>query len=190
MHHVARFVLVRKLLPRVWLEVFNGERQTTIVAVNTRDDGVNLLTFLQHLARMLDPTRPRNIRNVDQSVNSVFNLDEGAKIGQVADAAMDSRTDLITLVQRLPRDLLHLFHAETDTSCARVDTKHFNLYAVARVDYLARRLDAQAPTHFCTVDRTVHAVLDFGPRSILRNAGNLSVHAHADRESLFDSGPR
>ena len=42
---------------------------------------------------MLDSTGPRDIRHVHQSVNAVFDLDEGAEVSQVSDAAMNACTN-------------------------------------------------------------------------------------------------
>ena len=55
---------------------------------------------------------------------------------------MNARADLITLVQRLPRVLLHLLHAETDATRSRIDTQNFDFNSVARVNHFARVLDA------------------------------------------------
>ena len=88
MDHVTRPVLGGELLPGIGFEVLDGQRQTTVLAVDARDNRVDLLTFLQHLARMLDAARPRNVGNVNQAVDSIFNFDKGAEVRQVPHAAV------------------------------------------------------------------------------------------------------
>src|SRR5215216_249324 len=139
---------------------------------------------------MLDSSRPGNVRYVNQPVNSIFDLDKSTEIGKVSDAAMNARADLVTLVQRLPRILLHLLHAEADAPRSRIDTQHFNLNQVAGVDHLARMFDALRPAHFRNVNQSFDAAFQFYKRAVISNAGNTPVHARAHRKTLFDTGPR
>src|SRR5215216_185226 len=139
---------------------------------------------------MLDSSRPGNVRYVNQPVNSIFDLDKSTEIGKVPDAAMNARADLVTLVQRLPRILLHLLHAEADAPRSRIDTQHFNLNQVAGIDDLARMLDAFRPAHFRNVNQPFNAAFELHERAIISHARDTPVHARADREALFDAGPR
>src|SRR6185369_3294805 len=116
-----------------------------------------------------------------------FNLDEGAEVRQVTDASMNARADVITLVQSLPRVLLHLFHAETDAPGARVNAEHFDLNTVAGIDDLARMLDALGPAHFGNVDQTLDAVLELDEGAVIGHARDLSIHAAANRKTLLDT---
>src|ERR1043165_5164029 len=97
---------------------------------------------------MLDPARPGNVRHMDETVDTVFDLDESAEVRQVADASVNARADLVTLVQRLPRVLLHLLHTEADTTRLGIDAQYFDFHCVAGIDDFARVLDALGPAHF------------------------------------------
>src|SRR5262249_7467466 len=96
---------------------------------------------------MLNPARPGDIRDVNQTVNTVFDFDEGPKISEIADPAVDARANLIPLVQRAPRVVLNLFHTEADATCFRIDRQDFHFDRISRVDDLARMLDAFRPAH-------------------------------------------
>ena len=72
---------------------------------------------------MLDSARPGNVRYVHEAVNAIFDLDEGAKVSQVAHPAMNARADLVTLMQSLPGIVLNLFHSQTNAARLGIDAQ-------------------------------------------------------------------
>src|SRR6185503_9377543 len=103
---------------------------------------------------------------------------------------MNARANLVTLVQGLPRILLHLLHTETDATCSRIDTQHFDFNHVARIDDLARMLHALGPTHLRNMYETFNTGLELDERAVVGNARNTSTHACTNRETFFNAGPR
>ena len=63
------------------------------------------------------------LRDVDQAVDAVFDLDEGAEVGEVADAALDDGADRVLVLELLPGIVLELLHAERDAAVVRVDRR-------------------------------------------------------------------
>ena len=59
------------------------------------------------------------LRDVDEAVDAIFDLDEGAEVGEVANAALDDGSDGILARERLPRILSKLLHAERDAAVGR-----------------------------------------------------------------------
>ena len=173
-NHVAGLMFGGELLPGVRLEILDGQRQSPVLAVDTGDHRVDLLSFLQDLARVLDATGPGNVRNVNQAINAVFNLDERAEVRQIADTSVHASTNVITFVQCLPWILLHLLHAETDAARLRIDAQHFNFHHVARIDDFARMLHALGPAHFRNVNQPFHARLEFDKGAVISHAGHAS----------------
>src|ERR1700752_3282480 len=127
---------------------------------------------------------------MDQTVNAVFNLDERAEVSQISHSSVNARADLITLVQRLPRVLLNLLHAETDAPCFRIDAQYFDFHQVARIDDFARMLHTLGPAHLGDVHQSFDTGLEFDERAVIGNARNPSGHSRADREAFFHAGPR
>src|SRR6185369_14512723 len=125
-----------------------------------------------------------------ETVNTVFDLDKRAEVRQISDASMNARANLVAFMQRLPRVLLHLLHAETDATRPRIDTQHFNLDHVAGIDDLARMLHALGPAHFRNVDESFDARLELNKRTIISNARNAPAHPRTNWETFFDAGPR
>ena len=58
----------------------------------------------------------REIGDVDQPVDAFFDLDEGAEIGEFANAAFDDAADGVALVDRGPGIGLELLDAERDAA--------------------------------------------------------------------------
>ena len=97
-------MLIEEGLPHIGLKLLDAERQAALLRLNAEHDGLHLLALLQHFGGMLDALGPAQVADVDQAVDAVFDLDEGAEVGQVAHAAFDDRADRILLVQRAPTD--------------------------------------------------------------------------------------
>src|ERR1051326_8024476 len=126
---------------------------------------------------------------MDQAVDAVFNLDEGAEVRQVTNPSVNASANLVTLVQRLPRVLLHLLHAQTDATRLRIDAQHFNLNHVARVYDFARMLDALGPAHLGDMDQTFNARLELYEGAVVSHACYAAADTRSHRETFFDAGP-
>src|SRR5581483_1678264 len=188
-HQIARFVADYEIIPGVRFEIFDRKRHPPVFGIDASDDRFDLLAFLQNLSGMLDPPRPRNVGNVDESIDAVLDFDKGAEVSQVSDASLNSRTNLITVTQSLPRVFLDLFHAEADAARFRIDAEHLNFYRVARINKLARMLDAFGPAHFGDMDQTFDTGFKLDERAISGHARDFSSHSRARRKALFDRLP-
>ena len=91
---------------------------------------------------MLDPTRPGNVRDVNEAVNSIFDLYEGAEVREVTDPAMDASTYSVAVAERLPGIVLHLLHAQTNAPGFWIHAEHLNFDGVSSIDDLTRMFDA------------------------------------------------
>src|SRR6266566_6448146 len=107
---------------------------------------------------------------MDQTVNAVFNLDEGAKVGQVSHTSMHPSAYLITFVQSLSRVLLDLLHTQANAAGLRINIQHFDFNRVPGVYDLAGMLDALGPAHFGNVNQAFHARFKFDKSAIVRYA--------------------
>ena len=82
---------------------------------------------------------------------------------------MNAAANLITLMQRLPRILLNLFHAQTDPTRFRVDAEHLYFDRVTGINYLARVLHALRPTHLGDVHQSLNAAFELNERTVISN---------------------
>jgi len=84
---VADAVLREEGVPDVRLKLLDAERQAAVFGFDAENDRLDLLTLLENFRGVLDALGPREVRDVDEAVDAVFDLDEGAEVGEVADAA-------------------------------------------------------------------------------------------------------
>src|SRR5882757_9581888 len=134
MHHIARLVSGHEPVPGVRFEILDREREATILDVDTRDHRFDLLSFLQYFAGVFDSARPGDVRHVHETINTVFDFDERPKVGEIADATLDSRTNLIALMQSAPRVVLNLLHAQADTASLGIDRQYFHFDGITGVN--------------------------------------------------------
>ena len=62
--------------------------------------------------------------DVDETLDTLFDLDEGAERDQLGDLAVDDLVDLAVLEDLLPRVLLGLLEAQGDALAVAVDVEH------------------------------------------------------------------
>ena len=73
---------------------------------------------------MLHPLRPAQIANMHQPVDAVFDLDEGAEVGEVADAPFDRSARRILVLQAIPWIGLQLLHSQRNAPLIRIDAEN------------------------------------------------------------------
>ena len=78
---VTRFMRCDKIVPRVGFQVFDRQRHSPVLRIDSGYDRIDLLSLLQHFSGMLHATRPGDIGDMHETVHTVFNLDESAEIG-------------------------------------------------------------------------------------------------------------
>src|SRR5688572_27693435 len=139
---------------------------------------------------MLDALAPRHVRDVNQAVDVLLDLDEGAELGEVADLALDLRADRILLGQLVPRIALDLLEAERDPPRGGIDAEDHRLDRVADVEDLRGVLDALAPGHLGDVDQSLDARFELDERAVVGQAYGLAAHARAHGIALLHRGPR
>src|ERR1700687_2293268 len=76
-NNIARLMLVDKSIPGVWRKIFYRKRQAPVFSTDARNRGVDLLTFLQNFAGMLDAPCPGDIGNMAQAIDTVFDFNKG-----------------------------------------------------------------------------------------------------------------
>src|SRR5262249_7354126 len=80
-------------LPIVGLEFLDRKRDPPVLLVDRRDDRLDVVALLQDLRGVLDPLGPGHVRNMDEPVHSLFDLDEGAEVGEIAYLARNAASD-------------------------------------------------------------------------------------------------
>src|ERR1700683_130657 len=98
-------------LPDIGLHLLDAQRETAVLRLDAENNSLHLLALLHHFRWMLHALGPAQVRDVNQPVNTVLDLDERAEVSQVAHAALDDGSLGILVGQVLPRVIEQLLHA-------------------------------------------------------------------------------
>src|SRR6185369_8585221 len=79
---VADLVGGEERLPNIGLKLLHSERKTAVFRLDAENDGLHAIALLQHFGRMLNAFGPAQVAYVDQSVDTIFDLDEGTEVGE------------------------------------------------------------------------------------------------------------
>src|SRR5687767_8139472 len=139
---------------------------------------------------MLHALRPAHVGDVNESIDAGLDLDEGAEAREVANLAVDARTDRVLERQHHPRILLRLLHAERDLLLVRIDLEHDRFDRLADAHELRRVTNVARPAHLADVHETFDARLELDERTVVRDRDDLAGHARADRILRRDVLPR
>src|SRR6266852_4632046 len=190
MHDVADTVLREERIPDVGLHLLHAERKAALVRFNGQNHSLDLVAFLQHLGRMLYAGGPAEVADMHQAVNSVFDFNESAKLGQIADPAFDRRPHRIFVMQRIPGVGRELPHAQRNPALGRVHAQDYAVHFVANVDQLRWMFHPLRPRHLAHVDQSLNALLEFYKGAVIGDADDASVDVRAHGVAVLRVQPR
>src|SRR5215470_980370 len=98
-------MLGEECLPHIGLKLLDPKREAAVFRLYAENNSLHLFTLLQNFRGMLDALGPAQVRNVYQTIDAVFDLDERSEVGQVAHAAFNVGACRVALHQMLPRIL-------------------------------------------------------------------------------------
>src|SRR5712691_3837923 len=139
---------------------------------------------------MLDSLGPGNIRDVNQAVYTIFDLDERAKVRKRADLSGHPRTDVIAHRERLPRIGGHLLEAEAYPPAVRIGLEHNRFDILSNREQLRRMFQPLRPCHLGYMDKPFDARLDFNERAVVGQADDFASNVRAFRKALGHALPR
>ena len=113
--------VLRKLIPRSGLELFQAELQAPCLGICGQDHGADGLADFHDLARMFDPLLTREFRNMDEALNALLHLNKRAELRQARDFAFDYFSAGIAVPDRVPRISQDLAKPEAQSRTGRID---------------------------------------------------------------------
>ena len=125
-----------------------------------------------------------------EAVDVVFELDEGAKAGDLRDAALDDFADLEAAVDLAPRIGFELLHAEGDALVGLVDAENDGFDFLALLEHLGRMVDLAGPAEVGHVDHAVDAFFEFDEGAVGGEVAHRAGHLRAHRIAGVDVVPR
>ncbi len=127
-------------------------------------------------SRVLDLLGPAQVRNVDQTVDTLLNLDEYAEVGEVAHLGRALRTDGILGLDILPRIGGQLLDAQRHLALLAVERQDDGLYLVAHLHEVLSRTQVLAPRHLRNVDQTLHTWSNLDECTVVSHNNYLALH--------------
>ena len=114
-------MLLREGLPRVLQRLLEAERDAALGRVDLEHLHLDLLAGRDDLAGVDVLLGPGHFGDVDEPLDAGFELDEGAVVGNVGDAALKLLANDVTRLDVRPRIFLQLLHAKRDAVGLMVD---------------------------------------------------------------------
>ena len=133
--------------PGIVRKLSHAQGDALLGGVDIQDDCLDFLPLLQHLAGVVDLTRPRHVRDMDHAVDVVLNLHEGPVRSHVPDLALDLRPLGERLGNHLPRVHHGLAQSERNLAGILLDVEHDPLNLVANLQNIAGTVDLLGPRH-------------------------------------------
>ena len=178
--HGAGRILLDEHLPRIAHGLLEAERDAALDRIDFEDLHLDLLGGRDDLAGVHVLLGPRHLGDVDEALDAGLQLDEGAVVGDVGDAALEARADRVLRLDALPRIGQQLLHAERDAVGLVVDLDDLDLHLLADVEHLGRMIDAP-PGDVGDVQQAVDAA-EVDERAVV---GDVLDHA-VDDLALFE----
>ena len=125
-------ILLDEHFPRIAHGLLEAERDAALDRIDLEDLHLDLLRGRDDLAGMHVLLGPRHFGDVDQAFDAGLELDEGAVVGDVGDAALEAGADRILGLDALPRIVEQLLHAERDAVGLVVDLDDLDLHRAGR----------------------------------------------------------
>ena len=169
-------------VPGVLLELAHAEGDALVLHVHAEHDGLDEVADGDQLGRVLDPLVPGHLGDVDQALDAVFQLDEGAVVGDRDHLAAHDGSDRVLVVGLLPRIGPDLLVAEADPLGLGVELQHLDLDGLADLEHLRGVLDA-AVGHVGDVEQAVDAA-QVHEGAVVGDVLDHALHDHADLELL------
>ena len=176
-------------LPGVRLELLDAQREPPVAGIDIEDHGLDELALFQQLGGMLDALGPGQIGDVNQTVDALFDFDEGAEVRQLAHPPLHHRADAIAVLDGGPRIGLELLDAERNPPVLRFHFQHHGLDVVANFHYFRGMLHAARPRHLGDVDEALDAGLELDEGAIIGDADHSPDHPALHGVFLFDVLP-
>ena len=188
---LAKFVLAGNVAgPGVFGELLQTQGDAAAALVDRKHTAFDLLILLDEFAGMADLAGPRHVADVQEPVDSLFDLDEGAVVGQIANRARDDAVGRIAVGHLIPGIFLRLLDTQGDFLLVLVDIQHDDLDLVVDLNQIAGMADSLGPGHFADVHQTLDTLFELDEGSVAHHVYDCAADLCADGIAVLDFFPR
>ena len=126
---------------------------------------------------------------MSEPVDALFDLDEGAEVGEALDHALEALARGIVGVEHLPRVRVGLLHPQGDLLRVLVELEDCDFDEVADGHQLRGMAHVLGPRHLGDVDESFDALLELDEGAVVGDADHLALGLRAFGETLVDHLP-
>src|SRR5690606_37826332 len=119
------------LAERILLQLLDAQRNALALRIDRQHDGFDVVAFLDVAHEIFAGCRPGNVGQMDETVDTAFEADEDAEIGDRLDLAGDLVVLLVDGGKRFPRVGAGLLDAERDATTLFIDVENHDFDIVA-----------------------------------------------------------
>lgn len=185
----ALFVASCKATEWIAAHLLDAEADAFTFGVDSENNGFELIALLVLADSFFARFVPREVGEVNKAVDSAWEADEDAEVGDGLDLAGNLVALLVGLSELFPRVDLALLHAEADAAAFFVDFENHDFDFIAELNNLAWIDVLVGPIHFGNVDEAFDSGLDFNEGTVVGNVGDLAEEAGALRVAASDADP-
>src|SRR5207248_3305842 len=99
---ITDLVFCVDFFPRIIAQLLDPKTDALVDLINVDHHCLDLVIFLKYLAGVVDLTSPAQIGNVNHSIDSIFQFDEGSIGGHVANGTLNMTADGKSLLDFIP----------------------------------------------------------------------------------------
>src|ERR1700722_15669124 len=138
---------------------------------------------------MLDALGPTDIADVDQTFHALFDFHKRAKIGKIANAAINDGADRIFLRGSVPGVGHGLLQPEGNSTLIGLYFEHGHVDFIPNLYHLRGVLGAFRPAHLADVHEPFDPGFDLNKSSVVRHANEFAFCARSHSEALGNGSP-
>src|ERR1700683_3669186 len=151
---IAAIVVLGEFLPRIGLALLQAERDAAPLFIDVEHHHFDFLAGVHDLGRIDVLIGPIHLRHVHQSLDAIFDLDEGAVVGDVCDLTEHACVRRVAPRYVFPRIGPELFETERHSRAFAIELEDAHVDLIADLHHLGRMLDA-LPGHVGDVQQAI-----------------------------------
>ena len=186
----AHFINGIDLIPRIVAELFNADRDALVFAVNLQHSSFDFIALLEQFGGVIYFSGPREIANVDHSVETFLKFNEGAVAGEVAHFALHHSSGPVLIAGGVPWIVVELTDAEADFLFVLVNSQNHRFDLLSLLQHLGRFGMFFRPRKFGDMHEAFNARFELHKRAVRNEVYDLALNGRVDRILALDEFPR
>ena len=188
--YATNAVFLFEYIPRILFELLVAEAQTAAVLVNFENNNVHFSTELCEFRGVFNLLGPAEVRDVNETVNTFFKLNEYAEVCEVANLTSVLTANGEFLFDVLPRIVFKLLDTERHLAFLAVECEDNSVNLITNFEEFLCAAQVLAPRHFANVDKAFNTRSNLNESTVVCHNDNLTVNLVTNLEVCIKSIPR